>query len=749
LATVVSAVAQTGTVSGYVTTDERRPLAGADLVLVGADRDTRSDDAGYYTFAIAPSGRRTLRIRAVGYEERLVSFVLEAGQALRLDVRLSPSVVALDPMIVTATREADALSETPMAVAAINRDEIRRTRAAHPSELMNQVPGVWVNVTGGEGHMTAIRQPLSTDPVYLYLEDGVPTRSTGFFNHNALYEVNLPQAARIEVMKGPGTALYGSDAIGGTINVSTRAPSSAPAADVTLERGAYGYLRALGTASGTFGANGLRADLNVTRTGGWRAGTGYDRQSATVRWDRGFAGGSLKTVIAGSRIEQHTAGSSTISESDYRDNPTANYTPISFRDVLAVRLSAAWERLAGGTLIALTPYGRYNSMDILPNWSLTYDPGIWDTWNLSAGLLARVRHDFAPWRTRVIVGADLETSPGVHREHLVIPTREGPVFTGYTDGDPLYDYDVTFRQASPYAHVETSPLPALRITGGARLDAFGYSYDNHLSDAFTGGHRRPADTSLAYTHLSPKAGVTWTFGPGLAAFGSWRHGFRAPSEGQVFRQGGAANTVALAPVKVNSWEAGIRGTLAARFRYDVAAYTMTKTDDILTLVNPDGSRETVNAGRTSHRGVEVGLDVALPANLSAGFAGSYARHRYDDWHPTPTADYTGNEIESAPRVIGSARLRYAGAWLDGGDFGVEVVRVGVYWMDAENTTRYQGHTLVNLRGSVGVHGHLMVFARLMNLADVRYADRAAFTTSRGSEFAPGMPRTLYAGVEYR
>jgi outer membrane receptor protein involved in Fe transport len=80
---------------------------------------------------------------------------------------------------------------------------------------MGGVAGVWVSVTGGEGHQTAIRQPLNTNPVYLFLEDGVPTRSTGFFNHNALYEVNLPGAEGIEVTKGPGSALYGSDAIGG------------------------------------------------------------------------------------------------------------------------------------------------------------------------------------------------------------------------------------------------------------------------------------------------------------------------------------------------------------------------------------------------------------------------------------------------------------------------------------------------------------------------------------------------------
>ena len=97
--------------------------------------------------------------------------------------------------------------------------------AHHPAEIVNRTPGVYVSNFGGEGHMTAIRQPITTKPVYAFLEDGVPIRSTGFFNHNALYEINIPQADRLEVIKGPGTAIYGSDAIGGVVNVFTRDPS--------------------------------------------------------------------------------------------------------------------------------------------------------------------------------------------------------------------------------------------------------------------------------------------------------------------------------------------------------------------------------------------------------------------------------------------------------------------------------------------------------------------------------------------
>src|SRR5690606_25632469 len=198
---------------------------------------------------------------------------------------LSSDAVLVPGVVVSTTREVRRLAETAASVGVVDAADLDAARPTHPSEVMQRIPGVWVGMTAGEGHTTAIRMPKTTEPVYLYLEDGVPTRSTGFFNHNALYEVNLPQAGRIEVLKGPATALYGSDAIGGVIDVETRAPSRYPSAQIYAEGGDNGWSRALLSGSGTWGHNGIRADLNLTRTDGWRDATGYDRQSATVRWD--------------------------------------------------------------------------------------------------------------------------------------------------------------------------------------------------------------------------------------------------------------------------------------------------------------------------------------------------------------------------------------------------------------------------------------------------------------------------------
>ena len=122
--------------------------------------------------------------------------------------------------------------------------------------LKEQIEAYWaerghdvrVNLVSG-GFLASMRS-ARTD-VRSNLINGVPTRSTGFFETNALYDVNIPQAARVEVTKGPGTALYGSDAIGGVINVMTRLPTEETTGSISIEGSSREYYRALASVSGT------------------------------------------------------------------------------------------------------------------------------------------------------------------------------------------------------------------------------------------------------------------------------------------------------------------------------------------------------------------------------------------------------------------------------------------------------------------------------------------------------------------
>lgn len=750
LPTARVAAQQPSSIVGTVVAASGEPLPGTSVFIEGAERGTITDARGRFAIHGVPAGSLTVVAQRIGYDSGRRTVALAPGEAGRADFVLAESAIELSSIVVSTTRETRLKSQTPASVGVVAGQELREAMPRHPSEIVGRVAGVWVSGTSGEGHTTAIRQPKSTKPMYLFLEDGVPTRSTGFFNHNALYEINVPQAERIEVLKGPATALYGSDAIGGVINVETRRASLLPQAEVSVEMGSNGWGRALLSASGTFGRHGVRADLNLTQNDGYREFSGYDRQSGTLRWDAYLPrNATLKTVATFSRIDQLDAGA--IGREEFETAPRTNHNRIAFRKVDAFRVSAALDVPSARSLLSLTPYVRSNSMELLPSWMLTSDPVVSTTGHRSAGLLAKYRRDFGFWNAQAIAGVDLEYSPGHRLERSIAVERDGPAFVGYAEGEVRYDYDVAFRGVSPYLQLDVSPLDRLRLSAGLRFDHIGYDYDTHLEPTQTGRWRRPESTAVRYDHFSPKLGATYEFAPALGLFAAYRHGFRAPSEGQLFRQGSSTNGVDLKPVKADNYEVGVRGELGGRLSYEVSAYRMRVEDDILTYVTRVENvvtRVNVNAGRTRHEGVELSLGAALTRRLRLELGYSNALHTYQEWGPNPDEDYAGKRMESAPRVLANARLTYAPAGPQGARLAGEWNRIGRYFMDVANEHEYAGHDVFNLRLNLPLtHGFELV-GRVNNLFDARYAETAA-VNALGEQFSPGTPRQAHVAVQYR
>lgn len=688
----------------------------------------------------------------------------------------APEVPGPDPgnkhhmpaMTVTGTREAKLLAETPVSVGLIDAMIIAQDKPSHPAQIVSQVPGVAVAVTNGEGHTTSIRQPFTTSPVYLFLEDGIPTRATGFFNHNGLYEIDIPQSGGIEITRGPGTALYGSDAIGGIINVLTRAAGDKTQFDTSLEVGDHGWIRGLAGASLPYENGGLRADLNITHTDGWRRDTAYDRQSGIVRWDHQIdADTRLQTNFGFSNIEQETGANSPLTRDDFKNNPRDNYLPIAFRKVDAYRLNSTFEKVVGDNLFSLTGLYRDNSMDLLASFGLNFDPSLSMVENKSYGFLAKWRRDLPEfYRATVIVGLDYDRSPGGRTEDRVnvTPTGSGASrrFESFTLGPRIYDYDVTYRGIAPYIHTEISPISRMRLTAGLRYDDLRYRFNNafdptalRVVSPFPGTRffGQVADTTVSFNRLSPKLAATFELNAHAHLYSSWNHSFRAPSEGQLFRPSAGTSAAAaqaladsalnLKPIKAEQVELGIRGE-AGVFNYDAVVYDLRKQDDIVSLRDTvTNFVQSVNAGKTKHRGVEVGAGAAIVDGLRVDTAYSYAKHTYQKWD-TSGGNFTGNEIESAPRTLINSRL----TWNPVADARLqfEWVRIGSYWLDAANTAKYNGHNVFNLRGNWKLNGTVALFGSVSNLTDKRYADSAQIRSGE-PVFSPALPRTYVGGIE--
>jgi iron complex outermembrane receptor protein len=725
-------------------------------------------------------------------------FILHTSCAALLSASLPPVSHAAPPseplteIVVTATREGELLKETPASIGSLKSSAIRFAGATHPQQLLGQIPGVAISVTNGEGHQTAIRQPFTTSPLYLFLEDGIPVRPTGFFNHNALYEVNLPMAGGVEVVRGPGSALYGSDAIGGVINVLSQAPGNSREMTLNTEAGSYGWLREMASfSSGNTRFGRVRGDLNLTHTDGWRSATGYDRQSGNFRWDVEVdADTRLQTIFSYTHIDQQTGANSALPFDLYRNAPQTNLFPIAYRKVTALRLSSAFERSFGDGLLSLTPYFRKNSMDLNGSFNLNNDPRIEKTESRSFGLLAKWRQDFPEFfRARLILGLDLEHSPGSRSEDALTPARSDvrglpfvgggagatgayTQYTAYTVGSRIYDYDVTFRSVSPYLHSEISPVEKLRLTGGLRFDSLGYELENHLGSSPTSHgstkYGQAVSTTKNFQRLSPKLGFTYEITPKNSLYGSYNQGFRVPSESQLFRGGSnasaavaqsrAANALLLEPIKADQLELGLRGTQSG-IDYSLAVYALRKRNDLVSQRDPlTNAAITQNAGKTLSRGVEVSLGRTLVRTLKIETSLSCARHEYTQWKGKDSSgnafDYSGNEMSAAPKLLANTRLTWTPS--PALTTQLEWVRIGGYFLQDSNgpttrgtdtgITRYDGYHLLNLRGSYQLCKNASVFGRVLNLANTRYADSAS-VSSNTAVYSPGLPRTYFAGFE--
>jgi len=122
---------------------------------------------------------------------------------------------------ITSNRKEALDTDLAMSVHGVGKGELAIDNGQHVAESLNSLSGVLIDqLSGGQGHKAAIRMPMNTSGYYLYLQDNIPLQSPAFFNHNALWWSSFnSNVARMEVLKGAGTALYGSGAVAATVNV--------------------------------------------------------------------------------------------------------------------------------------------------------------------------------------------------------------------------------------------------------------------------------------------------------------------------------------------------------------------------------------------------------------------------------------------------------------------------------------------------------------------------------------------------
>jgi len=677
----------------------------------------------------------------------------------------APALAQSEPgerMIVTATRIEQPLLEHAGSITRLTADEIAERGATHHAEIMNRAAGTMIQRGSGQESLTALRSPVLTGAgscgAFLMLEDGVPIRPNGFCNVNDLFEVNSEQADAIEILRGPGSALYGSNALHGTINVIFDDPGMRPGLRSSIEGGSDDYLRlrsdfahaGAALTGGSDSANDWRLLGHWTHDGGFRDESGFEEAKLNGLFTHRFAESTLRLRLAATNLNQETAGFVQGFES-YRDPDLrrSNANPEAFRDAHSGRLVAHWssgEERRNDVRATL----RSSRMTFLQHFLL--GKPLEENGQDSAAVYATFTRGGE--NTRVTFGADAELADTFLLEVQDAPTTEGtPAQQAIRPAGRHYDYDVDARTLAGYAQVDQALGASWRLIAGLRLEHVRYQYDNRMLAGNTdesgvpcpsGGclYSRPADSADSFTNLAPKLGLVWAFAADHRLFVNAGRGFRAPEMTELYRLQRQQTVADLDSERIDSLELGLRGR-AARVDYSVVAFTLDKDNVILR----DANAFNVSDGRTTHRGVEYEVGWSPVTQLRASAAGTYARHRYDFDRSAEQGEQisAGNDVDTAPRHVHSVRLE----WRTSSQWRAEAewLRVGSYFVDASNQNRYDGHELLNVGASWQFLPAWHASLRVNNVLDRAYADRADFAFGNYRYF-PGRDRTAFLEIGY-
>ncbi len=659
----------------------------------------------------------------------------------------------METTVVTATRTEQTLANSAASLSLISTEALEQISAIHISEALTRVPGVWVSRGNGQEHLTAIRSPVLTGAgscgAFTIAEDGVPVRATGFCNVNQLFDINTEQAQRIEVLRGPGTVLHGSDALHGVINVISQ-PSVDDQQLLTIEAGSNDYYRMKFSQSDRSGQHGYRINLNAAHDGGYKDDSGFDQQKMTARHDYSADDLAINTLLSVSNLNQETAtyveGEDAYKDSDRRrENPR----PDAYRDSQSVRLQSHIEKsLNNGGSFIVTPYARYTDMEFL----MHFLPGtpLEENGQKSAGVQTSYQRQTSNGLT-LRQGFDAEITDAFLKQ-----SQEGG-FSSFPAGKQ-YDYEVEAMMLAAFVNADYSVQSNTVLSLGGRYEFLEYDYDNQMISGNTaedgsicigrGGvegcrYTRPEDSKDDFDNISVNASINHQLNQQLNTYLRFAHGFRAPQATEMYRLQNGQMEADLDSEEINSIEWGLRGG-GDSLQYSLTSFYMKKTN----VIFQSSDRLNLDDGQTEHMGLEYELFWQLSTQFDLQASGTFARHEYTSdvslFGSDDAVNLNGNDVDTAPRRMSTVQLGWQPTETTRAE--LEWVSMGKYYTDIDNLHSYEGHDLWHLRVRQQLNKAVSVGLRVNNLTDEDYAERADFSSFGGDRYFIGEPRSYYADI---
>jgi iron complex outermembrane recepter protein len=648
------------------------------------------------------------------------------------------------PEVVVAGARADIpLKESPTGTTIVDPTALRAVpRGIGAEEAFRLVPGVKVdNQADGERvHMSIRGQGLLTERgirgIKVFI-DGVPLNDpTGFVPD--LFDVDWTNVRRIEVIRGPASALYGGAAAGGIINITTKDDGNEPiGGDGSFTTGAYDFWKGYVGAGGK--ESSLKYHLALSRTSGdgYRNHTAFNATNfyGKTHWEPSASVGLTAIAAATDFFNENAEG---LNLGWLRaDRRQANPDSLTYNE---------FQRTRRATVGLVGRAGLDELQDM--TWALYYRHTLW-TESVPSTIQDRTYRSpggSAQYNLHIKSGAFANhTSLGCDFDYQSIADRKHPNLGGAIAGDALVADQSIAQSGLGLVLVDRLELgPQWALVGGARYDRV----TNRLTDklALPGAD---LSGSANFAKVTARVGLAWNPLKELGAYANWGQGFVPPATEELANNPDALGgfNAHLVPAVSMGEELGIRGQIADVAEYEVAGFRVDTDNDFGRYRVATRPLETFyqNAGSTRKYGVEVGVGIYPVSDLRLQVAYTYSHFRYTSVRSL-FGDFTDQTMPNSPTHQLSADAEYVLAhhWV----LGLGTDGASRSYVDQTNTLTAPGYMLLHARAAYrwsvqDYRAELGVWGR--NILGTRYI---AFTEPDpdGNSFQPGPTQEFFAGA---
>lgn len=684
-------------------------------------------------------------------QERFLLLLLLMGPILVIgqDSSFKINSSNLNTVIVTASKSKEQRIESPVAISVLTKQQIQEAKATRIDFLLNKVSGVYMPTIGNEQHMMSIRQPVSLKGLYLYLEDGLPIRTSGLFSNNALIEINTAAIQQIEIIKGPASALYGAEAIGGVVNFITALRPIKSQLSVSNHMNNNGLLKSDLAWNKAGKKSGWTLYLSqIGQKNGKLEYSDYTKSAMSLKRDFNF-GNKWNGYQQFQYIHYDGQMTGTVDSLKFDSKNYRTQQSFTFRKLDLVRLrqnlSYQWNAQQKTTINLLY---RGNTMDQNPTYAIaassspTKFKGQINSNHFDAYVLD-LQHQvqIKSMKAKILIGGYIDaTKQGLIANYIdILKDTAINKFINYTrpaNDSLITHYNTKISNQAIYLNWIQPITKDIRINAAIRYDQFDYQFQNKITSG------TPSSKNV-FTNWAPKLGATYNQA-NWGGYINYSKGFVPPQITEIYN---AIRVPYLLPQSFSNIEIGSWARIDNLY-IEWALYQLNGRNEIVSVRQPDGVNLNQNTGQTKHYGIEYQVKYHINPLLQINFNGTNARHIYVNTLLKGT-DISNKEMVAAPHFF--SNLTLLSQWNKPLSSSIEWQHQSSYFMDEINATRYPGYDVLNLRINYSIKKHEIWF-QCMNMMDQFYATMATKNFSvkgnNGYAYYLGDNRTFALGWKW-